>query len=129
MTFSNRMFGPYWWSYWALIFCNGLTPQILWFKKYRQSIPALFVVSLIVSVGMWLERFVIIVTSLSQEFMPGMWAIYYPTWVDFTILLGTLGFFTLLFTLFVRFLPAISMAEMRELVHHQEHHAHAAAHH
>jgi Ni/Fe-hydrogenase subunit HybB-like protein len=129
MTFSNRMFGPYWWSYWALIFCNGLTPQILWWKKCRQSIPCLFIVSLIVSVGMWLERFVIIVTSLSQEFMPGMWAIYYPTWVDFTILLGTLGFFTLLFTLFVRFLPAISMAEMRELVHHQEHHAHASAHH
>jgi molybdopterin-containing oxidoreductase family membrane subunit len=126
MTFNNRMFGGYAWSYWALIFCNGIAPQILWFKWARQSIPWLLTVALIVTVGMWLERFVIIVTSLSFEFMPSMWAYYYPTWVDFAILAGTVGFFTVLFILFVRALPVIAISEMRELLHHQKHHAHAA---
>jgi Ni/Fe-hydrogenase subunit HybB-like protein len=124
MTFQNRMFGPYAWSYWSLIFCNGIAPQIFWFKWARTSIPILFIVSLIVSVGMWLERFVIIVTSLSFDFMPGMWALYFPTWVDITMFLGTIGLFFTLFLLFARLLPVISIAEMRELILH---HAHSAS--
>jgi Ni/Fe-hydrogenase subunit HybB-like protein len=128
MTFQNRMFGPYWWSYWALIFCNGIAPQILWFKKYRTSIPVLFTVAVIVSIGMWLERFVIIVTSLSFDFIPSAWAVYSPTVVDWMIYIGTMGFFTLLFLLFSRFVPVISIAEMRELIRHHGHHASVAEH-
>lgn len=125
MTFNNRMFGPYAWAYWSLIFCNGLAPQILWSKKMRTSIPVLFTVAIIVSIGMWLERFVIIVTSLSFDFMPSQWALYSPSPVDWMLFLGTMGFFTLLFLLFCRFVPVISIAEMRELLHHQQHHGHS----
>jgi len=129
MTFQNRMFGPNAWSYWALIFCNGLAPQLLWKRSVRTSPFWLFVISVIVSVGMWLERFVIIVTSLTQEFLPGMWANYRPTWVDFSIFIGTIGFFFLLFLLFARVLPVISIAEMRELILHHGHGGGAADHH
>jgi len=129
MTFDNRMWGPYAWSYWSLIFCNGIAPQILWWKKMRTSIPVLFIVSLIVSVGMWLERFVIIVTSLSFDFMPSSWGIYYPTFWDYSLYLGTFGLFFTLFLLFCRLLPVIAMAEMRELVHHETLHGHGDASH
>ena len=128
MTFGNRMFGPYAWSYWSLILCNGLIPQLLWFKKVRTNIPALFIIAVVVSIGMWLERFVIIVTSLSQEFVPAMWAMYYPTIVDWMVFIGTIGFFFLLFLLFARFLPVISIAEMRELIRHRGMHASASEH-
>jgi molybdopterin-containing oxidoreductase family membrane subunit len=105
-----------------LILCNGLTPQLLWFKKIRTNIPMLFLISIVVSIGMWLERFVIIVTSLSFDFVPSSWAMYYPTATDILTFAGTLGFFTLLFLLFVRALPCISIAEMRELIlHHGQH--------
>ena len=122
MTFNNRMFGPYAPSYWALIFCNGIAPQILWWKKMRTSIPVLFGISLIVSVGMFLERFVIIVTSLHREFIPARWGMYYPTFWDWSTYAGTFGLFFTLFLLFCRFLPVIAIAEMRELLHHQSHH-------
>ena len=128
MTFGNRMFGPYAWSYWLLILCNGLIPQLLWFRKIRTSIQWLFFIAVVVSIGMWLERFVIIVTSLSQEFLPAMWAMYYPTIVDWMVLIGTIGFFFLLFVLFARFLPVISIAEMRELIRHRGLHASASEH-
>jgi molybdopterin-containing oxidoreductase family membrane subunit len=123
MTFQNRMFGPYAWSYWSLILCNGIIPQFLWFKKVRTNILALFLISIVVSIGMWLERFVIIVTSLSFDFMPAMWALYFPTIVDLAIFIGTIGFFFTLFLLFSRFLPVISIAEMRELILHHRHSA------
>jgi len=135
MTFDNRMFGQWWaWSYWSLILCNGLIPQLLWFKKVRTNIVCLFVISVVVSIGMWLERFVIIVTSLSQDFLPAMWSIYRPTIFDWGVFLGTIGFFFLLFILFARTLPVISITEMRELIHHEAHkdghgkepHGHAA---
>jgi Ni/Fe-hydrogenase subunit HybB-like protein len=112
----NRAFGPYAWSYWALIFCNFLAPQLFWFHRFRTSIPALFIVSLIVSVGMWLERFVIIVVSLSRDFIPAAWDIYHPTFWDISTFLGTIGLFLTLLFLFIRFLPVISIFEMRELV-------------
>jgi molybdopterin-containing oxidoreductase family membrane subunit len=121
MTFQNRMFGPYAWSYWTLILCNGIIPQLLWSRKIRTSIPWLFFIAVVVSIGMWFERFVNHVTSLSQEFLPGMWANFYPTIVDIATFVGTLGFFFLLFLLFARVLPVISIAEMRELILHHGH--------
>jgi molybdopterin-containing oxidoreductase family membrane subunit len=127
----NRFTGPYAWSYWALIFCNGLAPQILWWRKMRTNLPVLFIVSIIVSIGMWLERFVIIVLSLHRDFLPSSWGYYRSSWVDWGIYIGSFGLFFTLFLLFVRFLPAIAIAEMRELLHHKlmhGHHGHDDAH-
>jgi len=118
----NRMLGPYAYSYWALIFCNGIATQILWFKKYRTHIPTLFIVSVIVSIGMWFERFVIIVTSLHRDYLPSSWGMYHPTFWDWSLYVGTMGLFTTLFLLFIRVLPSISIAEMKELIHHEEQH-------
>ncbi len=124
LVLQNRMLGPYAWSFYMLWLCNGLIPQVLWWKKCRTNIWWLLFVSAAVTVGMWLERFVIIVTSLSRDYMPDVWAMYYPTIVDFMILAGTIGFFILLFLLFIKALPVISIAEMRELILH---HGHAAS--
>ena len=115
-TIWNRMTGPYWKSYWALIFCNVIAPNTLWIKNLRTSVPYLFVASLVVSVGMWLERFVIIVTSLHRDFLPSSWGMYSPTFFDWSAFIGTLGLFATLLFLFVRFLPAISIFEMRTLL-------------
>ncbi|HVC93201.1 MAG TPA: NrfD/PsrC family molybdoenzyme membrane anchor subunit, partial [Pirellulales bacterium] len=116
----NRALGHYAWSYWALIACNIITPQVFWFPSMRRSVPVLFIVSLIVNVGMWLERFVIVVISLHRDFLPSSWHMYYPTRWDFTHLFGSLGlFFTLLF-LFIRVLPMISIFELRALVHEKQ---------
>ena len=112
----NRMYGPYAWSYWMLIFCNGIVPQTLWSKRLRTNTTWLFIMALIVSVGMWLERFVIIVTSLHRDFLPSSWGMYYPTIWDFSTFFGTIGLFTMLFFLFVRVLPMISIFEMRTLL-------------
>ena len=112
----NRMTGPYAWSYWMLIFCNGIVPQTLWIKRLRTNTIWLFVMALIVSVGMWLERFVIIVTSLHRDFLPSSWDMYYPTIWDFATFFGTVGLFVTLMFLFVRLLPMISIFEMRTLV-------------
>lgn len=116
---NMRLNGPYAWSYFALLFCNFLVPQLFWFKRCRQSIPVLLFVSLVVSIGMWLERFVIIVVSLTRDFIPSSWGYYNPTIWDWLLYLGTFGlFFTLLF-LFIRILPMISIFEMRMLVHEE----------
>jgi len=112
----NRMFGPYWYAYWTLIFCNGVMPQTLWFKKVRTNIPLLFLISLIVNTGMWLERFVIVVTSLSRDFLPSSWGAYAGTVWDWATFVGTLGMFASLIFLFVRFVPMISIFEMRTIV-------------
>lgn len=121
---SNRMFGEYWWTYWTLLFCNGVITQTLWVKKWRTNILWLFIVSVFVSIGMWFERFVIIVSSLHREFLPSGWAHYTPTIWEVLMYVGTMGMFTTLFMLFVRALPSIAIAEMKELVHHEEQHAH-----
>jgi Ni/Fe-hydrogenase subunit HybB-like protein len=112
----NRMTGPYAVIYWLLILCNIVIPQSLWFRRVRTSIPALFVVALVVNVGMWLERFVIVVTSLHRDFVPSSWGMYYPTAWDIATFVGTLGLFLTMFYLFIRFLPMISIFEMRGLV-------------
>jgi molybdopterin-containing oxidoreductase family membrane subunit len=112
----NRFVGPYAPLYWALIACNVLTIQVLWFDRVRADVRALFAVSLVVSLGMWLERFIIVVTSLSRDYLPSSWAMYYPTVWDFALFFGTIGFFTALLFLFIRFLPMISIFEMRGLL-------------
>ena len=112
----NRMTGPYWWAYWMLILCNGIIPQVLWIKKLRTNMIFLWLVCQVVSVGMWLERFVIIVTSLHRDFVPANWGMYQPTMWDLMTFAGTIGMFFSLMYLFVRFVPAISIFEMRTLL-------------
>jgi Ni/Fe-hydrogenase subunit HybB-like protein len=112
----NRMTGPYAMFYWTLISINAVMIQLFWFRKVRDNVALLFVLSLIVNVGMWLERFIIIVTSLHRDFLPSSWAMYYPTVWDFTMFAGTIGLFLTLFFLFIRFLPAIAIFEMRTIV-------------
>ena len=113
----NRALGPYAWSYWALIASNVMVPQLLWLAPVRRNVVGLFLISLVVNVGMWLERFVIIVTSLHRDFLPSSWGMYRPTIWDFAQFFGSIGlFFTLLF-IFLRVLPVISIFELRELVH------------
>jgi Ni/Fe-hydrogenase subunit HybB-like protein len=113
---KNRMFGPYWYMYWSLVLCNVIAPNLLWIKNLRQSVPFLFCISLVVSMGMWLERFVIIVTSLHRDFLPSSWGMYKGTAFDWAAFIGTLGLFATLLFLFVRFLPAISIFEMRTIL-------------
>ena len=112
----NRAFGPYAPSYWALIACNVVVPQFLWSKRVRESAVLLFIVAIVANIGMWLERFVIVVTSLHRDYLPSSWGMYYPTGWDWSLFIGTLGFFLALLFLFIRFLPMISIFEMRELV-------------
>jgi hypothetical protein len=112
----NRVTGPYWPAFWALIATNIALPQLLWLKRVRRNVPLLFVISLVVNTGMWLERFVIVVTSLHRDFLPSSWGMYYPTMWDWFTYVGTLGLFLTLLFLFLRFLPMISIFEMRTLL-------------
>jgi Ni/Fe-hydrogenase subunit HybB-like protein len=113
---TNRMMGPYAPLYWALIFCNGVVPQLLWSRRVRTNTLVLFAIAMVVNVGMWLERFIIVVTSLHRDYLPSSWGMYYPTFWDWSTFLGTIGLFLTLLFLFIRFLPVISIFEMRELV-------------
>jgi molybdopterin-containing oxidoreductase family membrane subunit len=115
-THLDRLTGTYAPVFWLLLFCNVLVPQIFWSRRMRTSIPVLFVASILVNIGMWCERFVIVVQSLSHEYLPSMWRTYVPTRWDVATFAGSLGLFLALFLLFLRFLPSISMAEMRQLV-------------
>ena len=112
----NRMTGPYAPFYWTLILCNIVVPQALWSERVKSSVPTLFVIALVVNLGMWLERFVIVITSLHRDFLPSSWGMYYPTWVDWSLLFGSIGLFLTLLFLFIRILPMISIFEMRTLV-------------
>jgi len=112
-AFKNRAFGPYWWAYWTMVSCNVICPQLFWFKKIRTSMIAVFIISIFVNIGMWFERFVIIVTSLHRDYMPSNWAYYSPTWVDIWQFVGTFGLFMTLFLLFMRFLPTIAIGEVK----------------
>jgi molybdopterin-containing oxidoreductase family membrane subunit len=116
---SNRATGPYAPMYWLLLICNGLVPQLLWSPRLRASVPLLFVISLVVSLGMWLERYIIVVTSLHRDFLPSSWGMYSGTIWDWATFLGTIGLFLSLLFLFIRVLPMISIFEMRELVHEE----------
>jgi Ni/Fe-hydrogenase subunit HybB-like protein len=121
MLGKGRPFGEYGLLYWGLILCNIAIPQLLWFRFSRRNVYVLWVISVIVNIGMWLERFIIVVTSLSQDFVPANWEIYTPTFWDWSLYLGTLGVFFCLLFLFVRVLPAIAISEMQELAYEVEH--------
>ena len=115
-AFINRAFGPYAWSYWIMVSCNVIVPQIFWMKKMRRSIKVMFVVSLLVNVGMWFERYVIVVTSLHRDFLPTNWGLFKMTFFDFGVLFGSFGMFLTLFLLYIRTLPAISIAEIKPVL-------------
>jgi len=120
----HRMTGPYAPFYWTLIAINAVMIQLFWFRRIRDNVALLFILSLFVNIGMWLERFIIIVTSLHRDFLPSSWAMYYPTRWDFAMFAGTIGLFFSLFFLFVRFLPAIAIFEMRTIVPEAKLHEH-----
>lgn len=115
-VFLNRALGPYAWAYWTMVSCNVIFTQLFWFRKIRRSIPIMFVIGVLVNVGMWFERFVIVVTSLSRDFLPSSWGMYIPSIYDIGILIGSFGlFFTLIF-LFIRTLPVVSIAEVKAVL-------------
>lgn len=120
----NRMVGPYAPAFWSLILCNVLTPQLLWFRRIRMTPVLLWCIAIVANIGMWLERFVIVVTSLHRDYLPSSWGMYYGTFWDWSTYIGTIGVFLFLLFLFLRFLPVISIFEMRELLHktEEEHH-------
>jgi len=120
-AFNNRIFGPMGWSYGIMVLCNVLVPQMLWFRRVRNSIALVFVITLLVNVGMWFERFVIIVTSLSRDFLPSSWTGYMPTWIELGTLLGSFGLFFTLFLLFCRYLPMIAASEVKAVIAKENH--------
>lgn len=115
-TFINRALGPYAWAYWIMISCNVLFPQLFWFRKIRRNIVFMFIIGVIVNIGMWFERFVIIVTSLSRDFLPSSWGMYTPTIYDFAILIFSFGLFFSLILLFIRGLPVVSISEVKAVI-------------
>jgi len=117
-AFLNRALGPYQWAYWTMVFCNVVVPHLFWFKKCRTTPWIMMIVAILVNVGMWFERFVIIVTSLSRDFLPSSWGAFVPTPIDIVMFLGSFGLFFTLFLLFCRFLPMVAMAEVKAAVSH-----------
>ena len=115
-VFINRMTGDYWWAYWSMVTCNVISPQLFWFKKLRRSIPVMFVISIVINVGMWFERFVIIVTSLHHDFLPSAWGNFSPTAFDILTFMGSLGLFFTAFLLFIRWFPMIAIAEVKMVI-------------
>jgi molybdopterin-containing oxidoreductase family membrane subunit len=112
-AFWNRAFGPYAWAFWTMVACNAAVPQLLWSRRVRASVPALLAISILVNVGMWLERFVIIVTSLHRGFLPSSWVMYTPTLIEIGTLVGSFGLFFTCFLLFVRLLPMVAIWEVK----------------
>jgi molybdopterin-containing oxidoreductase family membrane subunit len=114
--FINRATGPYWWAYLSMMSCNVLSPQFVWFRRIRYSITMTFILSIIVNIGMWFERFVIIVSSLHRDYLPSSWAMFSPTIIDIGVYVGTIGLFFTLFLLFAKFFPVINMAEVKTIL-------------
>ncbi len=115
-AFLNRATGPYWWAYLLMMSCNVVSPQVMWFKRIRTSILVSFIISIVVNIGMWFERFVIIVTSLHRDYLPSSWTMFSPTFVDIGIFIGTIGFFFVLFLLYARTFPVIAQAEVKSIL-------------
>ncbi len=115
-AFVNRAFGPYWWSYWIMVSCNVFIPQLFWFRKIRRSILAMFIISIFVNIGMWFERFVITVTSLHRDFLPANWGMFEFSFYDIGAIVGSFGMFFTIFLIYIRTLPAISMAEVKPVL-------------
>jgi molybdopterin-containing oxidoreductase family membrane subunit len=110
-----RPMGPYAWLYWAMTIANVVTPNLFWFSKLRTNTVVLFIASVLIWLGMWAERFIIIVTSLNRDFLPSSWHFYAPTWVDWGLILGSLGVFFVLYFAFLRWVPAVPLAEVKAL--------------
>lgn len=127
-TFWNRAFGPYWWAYWAMFSCNVITPQLFWFRYFRTNTIVMWIVCIFVNIGMWFERFVIAVTSLTRDFLPSSWGYFSPTWVDIGMLVGSFGLFTTLFLLFCRYLPIVAISEVKGVMSQHAHAEHRHAH-
>jgi len=125
-VFVNRAFGPYAWAYWIMVSCNVISPQLFWFKKLRTSMPALFIISIFVNIGMWFERFVIVASSLHRDFLPSSWDYYKPTFWDVTCLIGSFGLFFTMYCLFARFLPMVATAEVKTVLPQADPHGGAA---
>lgn len=123
-AFLNRILGPYAWAYWTMITCNVITPQFFWFKKLRTNVVFLFIATIFINIGMWFERFVIVVTSLHRDFLPSSWGYFTATWWDIATFAGSFGLFLTMFCLFLRFLPAVSIAEVKTVVPHANPHHH-----
>jgi Ni/Fe-hydrogenase subunit HybB-like protein len=123
--FVNRAFGPTWWAYWTMVTCNVISPQLFWFGFVRRSPMIIFIISIFVNIGMWFERYVIIL-SLERTFLPGSWQTFVPTWVDIGMLIGSFGLFFTLFLLFCRFLPIVAMSEVKQVMAHVDGHAKGA---
>jgi len=126
--FLNRLFGGMWWAGWIMFICNAVVPHIFWFKWARQSIPVMMIVCILVNVGMWFERFVIIVVGLSRDFLPSSWHAYWPSWVEVLTFMGSFGLFFTLFLLFCRYLPMVAMAEVKSILPQADPHHHEPAH-
>ncbi|NUM50141.1 MAG: polysulfide reductase NrfD [Flavobacteriales bacterium] len=126
-AFINRATGPYWWAYWSMMTCNVVTPQLFWFRAIRTNLTATFIISIFVNIGMWFERFVIIVTSIHRDYLPANWSMFHPTFVDIGIYVGSIGLFFTCFLLFARFFPVIAQSELKTIVkssadHHKSNH-------
>ena len=122
-VFLNRAFGPYAWAYWTMISCNVIFPQLFWFKKVRTSVPIMFVISIFVNIGMWFERFVIVVTSLHRDYLPSSWTYFRPSIYDISTFVGTFGLFFTMLLLFVRFLPMVAISEVKGILPAADPHA------
>jgi len=123
-TFHNRVLGPYCWSWCMMTFCNVVAPQLLWSKKVRTNMLLLWIVAMLGNAGMWFERFEIIITSLTRDFLPSSWHAFWPTWVDLCTLAGSFGLFFTLFLLFCRYLPTVAIAEIKTVMPQAHAHAH-----
>ena len=123
-AFVNRAFGNYAWAYWIMISCNVISPQFFWFKKIRENTALVWIITIFVNIGMWFERFVIAVTTLTRDFVPSSWGYYSPTIIDIFTYLGTFGLFSVLFLLFLRFLPLMAMAEIKVVTPQADPHNH-----
>jgi len=115
-AFINRFSGPYAWSYWMMMTCNVISPQLFWFKKIRTSLTATFILSIVVNIGMWFERFVIIVTSIHRDYTPGAWGEFHPSSIDIGLFIGTIGIFFTLFLLFARYFPVLALNELKTIL-------------
>jgi Ni/Fe-hydrogenase subunit HybB-like protein len=135
-AFFNRVLGPYWWSYFGMMFCNVISPQLYWKKSWRRNMTLTFFLSIVINIGMWFERFVIIATTLARDYLPSSWSYYSPTWVEIGIFLGSLGLFFTCYLVFTRVAPVVAVAEIKSILktsgdqykgknavhHHDDHH-------
>jgi len=115
-AFINRATGPYWWAYWSMMTCNVISPQLMWIRRLRRSLLFTFVISIVVNIGMWFERYVIIVTSIHRDYLPSSWSMHFPSHIDLGVYVGTIGLFFVFFLLFARFFPVLALNEVKTIL-------------